>query len=120
MTFNEYRMLRELIIDNHRAVMERIDGLKGEIKAMASSTGTGLANLQQADADLAAAITDNTTATQTAVEEIQTLISEAGEDATVASIAADLETKLSIIKANSAALAGAVPATPATPAPAGN
>ena len=67
--------------------------------------------------DLAAAITENTAATQQAVTEIQTLISEAGEDATVGSIAADLEAKLATIKANSAALAGAVPAPPAVTTP---
>lgn len=102
--------------NQHHQVMKRLGEIERKIDTMASSTGTGLSALQQADTDLAAAITANTTATQEAVADIQTLLSEAGEDATVASIAADIEAKLATINANSAALAGAVPAPPAAPA----
>ena len=100
--------------------MKRLGEIERKIDTMASNTGTGLSALQQADTDLAQAITDNTTATQEAVADIQTLLSEAGEDATVGSIAADIEAKLALINTNSAALASAVPAPPATPAPAGS
>lgn len=101
----------------HRETQEELRNLRRSIEKLMSTTQSGLAALQQADTDLAQAITDNTTATQTAVEEIQTLIAEAGEDATVGSIAADLEAKLALIKANSAALAGAVPAPPSASTP---
>ena len=101
----------------NRETQEELKKLRRSIENLMSSTQSGLAALQQADTDLAAAITENTAATQQAVTEIQTLISEAGEDATVGSIAADLEAKLATIKANSAALAGAVPAPPAVTTP---
>ena len=105
----------------NRETQEELKKLRRSIEELMSSTASGLAKLQQADSDLADAITANTTATNAAVEEIQTLIAQAGEDATVSSIADDIEAKLATIKANSAALASAVPApaspaTPATPA----
>ena len=110
MTFNEFR---QIIVEIER-LGKRIERLEEKIDKMASSTGAGLQALQQADADLTAAITDNTNATQEAIADIETLLSEAGEDATVASVAADISTKLQAIKANTAALVAAV-APPATP-----
>ena len=88
---------------------------------------TGLTNLQAVDSALAAAIADNTTATQAVVADIATLTQElanvpAGDpDGQVATIAADLTSKVTALQQNTAALQAAVapPATaPANSAPA--
>lgn len=81
----------------------------------------GLTALQQADTDLAQAITDNTTAVQAAVTDIENLSAQLSglntEDPAVAAIAADLETKVAALKASTTALNNAV-TPPAPPAPA--
>ncbi len=84
---------------------------------MSSTVGAGLQALQQADTDLAAAVTANTTATQAVLAEIKTLTDELSnsEDPAVQTAAADIETKITALQASTAALNAAV--TPATPAP---
>jgi hypothetical protein len=89
-----------------------------ELTRSVQAMGTGLTALQQADSDLAAAITANTTATQAVLAEIKTLVGELAEseDPAVVTVAADLETKIGTLQTNTAALAAAVapPAPPAT------
>jgi len=119
MTYNEHRMLVELIERTHAAEMQAIAGLERKIHAMASSTNQGLAALQQVDSDLAQAVTDNTTAVNEAVADIEQFLANTSEDATVGSIAADLETKIAALKSATSALSTAV-TPPASSAPAGS
>lgn len=82
-----------------------------------STIATGLAALQQAQADETAAIQANTEATQAVVAEVASLSAQLSslnsEDPAVAAIAADLETKVAALQQNTAALVAAT--TPATP-----
>ncbi|MGA7885271.1 MAG: hypothetical protein WCA44_05965 [Acidobacteriaceae bacterium] len=115
-----------------REIIEKIDQLREELRSAMSTVNQGLANLQQADSDLAAAITANTTAVNEAVADIQSLSSKlsaaAGDpDSTVGQIAADLETKVAALSSATSALTAAVtppaavaPGTPASTAPAGS
>jgi hypothetical protein len=89
-----------------------------------STVGAGLAALQQADQDLAAAITANTAEVAEAVSDIQSLAAQLSaatqgdSDSTVGQIAADLETKVAALSAATTALTSAVsPAPPPTPTP---
>ena len=83
---------------------------------------TGLAALQTVDTALASAITENTTATQAIVADLQTITAElsnipAGDpDNQVAAVAQDLQNKLAALEANTKALQDAVtpPAAPVT------
>ncbi len=85
MTYNEHRM-----------VLAAIHQLERKIDHMASSTQAGLAALQQADSDLAAAVT-------AAVADIASISAQLtnleSEDPQVASIAADLEAKVTALNA---------------------
>jgi len=108
MTYNE-----------HRQVMQRLDEIERKIDAMASTVNAGLAALQQADSDLAAAIAANTAEVNAAVADIQSLSQQlstatSGEDSepAVASIAADLETKVAALSAATTALTASVTPTP--------
>ena len=85
---------------------------------MSTTTGAGLTALQQADTDLAAAVTANTAATQAVLTEIQTLTAElaSNEDPAVQTIATDIESKITALQASTASLTAAV--APANPAPA--
>jgi phage shock protein A len=86
---------------------------------MSITVGAGLAALQQADSDLAAAVTQNTADTQAVLANIQELNAQLAnnEDPAVQTIAADLETKIAALQASNTALA-AVVAPPAAPTPA--
>jgi chromosome segregation ATPase len=109
-----------MLFNQHRQLLEAIEKLEKEIHQMSSTVNAGLAALQQADSDLAAAVTANTTATQEALADIQTLTAElaSNEDLAVQTIAADLESKISALQASTAALAAAVtpPAAPSSAA----
>lgn len=97
----------------------QIQHLRKDIHTLMATTASGLAALQQADADLATAVAANTAANTAILADVATLISQLNsstEDASVLTIAADLETKVATLQANTAALTAAV--TPATPAPA--
>ena len=82
-----------------------------------SSIASGLAALQQAQADETAAIQENTAATTAVVAEVAALSAQLSslnsEDPAVAVIAADLELKVQALQQNTAALTAAT-----TPAPA--
>lgn len=106
-----------------RETQAELRNLRRSIEAMSSTVATGLEALQQADSDLAAAVTANTAATQAALTDIKSLVSQlaasqgASEDPQVQAIATDIETKVAAIQASTAALTAAVtPATPAAPA----
>jgi hypothetical protein len=94
--------------------------LKSSIDIMSSTVNAVLVALQQADSDLAAAVTANTTATQGALADIATLVGElaSNEDPAVQSLAADIETKITALQASTSALSAAVapPTTGATAA----
>lgn len=80
---------------------------------------TGLAALQQADQELAAAIVENTHAEQAIVTELADISSKLNainsEDPAVQNIAADLEDKVKVLQSNTAAMVAAI-APPAPPA----
>jgi hypothetical protein len=89
-----------------------------EVRKMGTANQAGLQALTQADADILSALNDNTTATAAATAEIAALSQQLSglnsEDPAVASIAADLETKVAALKVNTAALVAATaPAPPA-------
>ena len=79
-----------------RKLRRSVENLDRRIEKMSSTFNTGLASLQQADSDLAAAVT-------AAVADIATLSAQLtavnSEDPEVAKIAADLETKVTALNA---------------------
>lgn len=81
---------------------------------MATSTGQGLAALQQADIDLAAAVTTQTQVTSTAVAAIQAALANLGqsEDPAVAAEAAKIEAAVALINQSNANLTTAVATLP--------
>jgi hypothetical protein len=93
-----------------RRTQAELRNLKRSIDIMSTTVNAGLAALQQADSDLAVAVTANTTATQAALADIQTLLTELGtnEDPAVQSLAADIETKITALQASTSALSAAV------------
>jgi hypothetical protein len=98
-------------------ILREIQGLKQEIKNMATSTGAGLSALEQADTDLATAVTTETTVTSAAIAAIQASLQSLGssEDTTVASEAAKIEAQIALINTSNTNLATAVASIP-TPA----
>ena len=116
MFFNRYR----------KRLLESIERLEGKIHHMSTTVNAGLAALQQADSDLTAAITAITAATdaitaatQASLSDISDLVAKLGasEDPEVQTIASDLEVKISVLEANTAALTAVVTPSPAaTPA----
>ena len=108
-----------MLYNQERRLHEAIERLERKIETMSTNVNAGLAALQQADTDLAAAVTANTAETQAALTDIQELTAElaSNEDPAVQNIAADIETKISALQASTAALTAAVtPPTPPTPA----
>ena len=109
-----------MLYNQERRILEEIGDLKRIIHHMSTTTLAGLAALQQADTDLAAAVTANTAATQEVLTDIQTLTTELAnnEDPAVQQVATDIAAKVTALQANTAALVAAVtPATPAAPEP---
>ena len=109
-----------MLFNQHREIRQAIQSLERTIDIMSTNVNAGLAALQQADADLAFAITANTASTTQLVADVATLSSQLSainsEDPAVQTIAADLETKVAALQANTAALTAAV--KPPTPPPA--
>ena len=102
----------------YRRIFNALTTIERKIDLMA----TGIVNLTQDDTDLAAAVKANTDAEAAIVAELSALQQQlanvpAGDpDNQVASIAADMETKIAVLNANTAAMTAAItPATPATP-----
>lgn len=120
MNDNQFRFLCEelaMIRSGLKATVAEIERLKGEIKRMSSTVGAGLAALTLVDAALAKAVSDNSTAQQAVLTELQQLVTQASqnEDPQVQSLAADMQAKVDALTANTAALQAAVP-PPAPPA----
>jgi DNA anti-recombination protein RmuC len=107
-----------MLYNQERRILEEIEDLKRIIRHMATNTQAGLAALQQADTDLAAAVTANTAASQAVLTDIQTLTAELAnnEDPAVQQLATDIAAKVAALQANTDALTAAV--TPAAPPPA--
>lgn len=103
-------------MQTHRQLLERlsneIQNLRRDIHILMSTVPSGLAALQQADSDLAAAITANTTETTAIVAAVAALSAQlsalTNEDPQVQTIAADLETKVAALQANTSALTAAI------------
>jgi phage shock protein A len=116
-----WRTFQPVSKEEHLILINEIQLLRKEIKELMSTVPTGLAALTQADADLAAAITANTTETTAVVAAIAALSAQLtalnSEDPQVATIAADLETKVAALTANTTALTAAI-APPASTTPA--
>ena len=116
MTYNEYRIIVAEIV----VLRDAVRRLEEKIDHMSTTTATGLAALAQADTDLAAAVATNTSAEAAIVAEIAALqqqlaaVPTGDPDGQVASIAADLETKIAALQQNTAAMQAAV-APPAAP-----
>jgi hypothetical protein len=108
----------ETIIQEIRLLRDEIRCLKGEIRIMGSQTNAGLAALLQADSDLTAAVTASTSGDAAAIAEIQTLLGQltGNEDQQVSGAATQIETLVSTLNANNAALTAAVAAATVPPA----
>ena len=114
MTYNEHRQQMDYL----RKLGDHISRLERKIDSMAAGTQAGLASLTQAQTDLAAAVTANTAAEQALVQELASLqqqlanVPQGDPDGQVASIAADMETKIAALQKNTADMQAAL--TPAS------
>ena len=107
---------------SNRITQAELRELRRSIEIMSSTVNAGLAALQQADNDLAAAVTANADATQNVLAEIKTMVAQLAnnEDPAVQTIASDIETKIATLQASTAALTAVVAppvAAPTEPAP---
>lgn len=113
-----------MLYNQERRILESIEDLKRKIHTMGTTVNAGLAALQQAQTDTAAAVTANTAAVNQIVtayadqaKQIATLQGQVSalntEDPEVQALAAGLETLAQTTAANTAALTAALPPAPA-------
>lgn len=118
---SELALLRSLVAKTD-SIGAEVAHIRREIQRMSSDVNQGLAALTAAEARLAQAVLDNTTAEQAIVAEIAVLTTQLSnlnsEDPQVQAIADDLTAKVEALQANTAAMQAAIPPPPAPPAPA--